>query len=107
MEFVKIREGRYSLTLDSEVDDQIYNTINTLSLNEMDKYEYVLNNRIYDTLVSRRVASEFFNQGLVLPSIRFCIVEVRCKYFDRYIEVSVGNIPIGDEEVRVSGPLYI
>lgn len=107
MEFKKIREGRYSLTLDKEVDDEIYNIINTLSLNEMSKYEDALNNRIYDTLISRRVASEFFKQGLVLPSIRFCIVEVTTNYFDKYMEVSVGSIPVEDHDVRVSGPLYI
>lgn len=107
MEFIRLREGRYSLTLDSEVDDHIYNTINALSLNELEKYEEILNNRIYDTLVSRRVASEFFKQGLVLPSINFCIIEVKCKYFDKYLEVSVGKLPIENEEVRVSGPLYI
>lgn len=105
MEFKKIREGRYSLKLDLDIDNEIYNILNSLSLDQLDKYEPTINRRMYDMLISRRISSEFFKQNIDLPSIGFCVVEVICEYFSKYVEVSVGRLPV-EEEVRLSGPLY-
>ena len=105
MTYEKITDFNYICNLEEEVENEVVDMLNKLCGNEVEKYDSSINMELFNSMLARRVASDFFNNKIPLPAIGFCLVDVTSLRFRHTITISLGVLA-GNINHRLVGVLY-
>lgn len=103
MEIRKLSNDMYTAKVEEKEIEEIKDMLNTLSNGKLDQYDISNNATIFNLMLSRKVAAEFFDRGLDITNDGFVIVDTNIG--NEVIKISLGQIEL-DKITRVNGVLY-
>lgn len=105
LSFVKVTPTRYLLENPDTIISQVDKMISELSLGNPNDYEENINKYLFDTMLSRRVSSEFMKSNTgAFDLVNFITIDIKLP--DRTLTVSTGSANFGTITKKLNGVLY-
>ena len=107
--FSKVAENKYHATNIDAVLKETSDVVNSISGSKVEELEYYTSLRLYDTILSRIIAREFFQQqeeGKVTFDKTNTFTSVDVLVNNRMITVSLGIVTANNKVYKTNGLIY-
>lgn len=104
MTFNKVSDDKYFTVLDPDTEKDIREIFSRINLGTEGNFESTTNEALFNSIISRRIAAEFFKEVNELPKHGFATID--CSVGGKTLTTSVGVINYNESYMKVSGVYY-
>lgn len=105
MEYKKLRTTKYLLTENDELVERANKILSDISNNDTSMYDESLNDILFDSILSRLVATDFFVKGNKIPNdLNFITIETSVN--NRSLKFSIGVVHSDNVSKKLNGVIY-